>query len=225
MTLTELEKLEALHAAHGIMALPQVFDAFPEMAKALREAWAHNEKLIETLKETDVRAAEWLGILEKMERERDEAIEARAQAGYSAAQFMRKFNEAEKERDEARNYAENRNDEANKLQRFLNMAAQERNEARAEVERLNGKLLEEARWVYDTGQRAKDALAEVERLRIENHHLVRAVDWAKDEMSKLREVVRQVHALTTEETAWETFPGMTAKYMREIHNITKGMVE
>jgi len=43
------------------------------LVKALREALAHNEKLIEELKETDVRAAEWLGILEKMERERDES--------------------------------------------------------------------------------------------------------------------------------------------------------
>jgi len=88
VTLTELERLEAVHSKPQQMlnegdmkayyyaakelesALPK---AFPEMAKALREAWAHNEKLIETLKETDVRAAEWLGILEKMERERDKA--------------------------------------------------------------------------------------------------------------------------------------------------------
>ena len=41
------------------------------------------------------------------------------------------------------------------------------------------------------------------------------------EVERLREVARKVHALTTEEAAWETFPGMTAKYMREIHKITK----
>jgi hypothetical protein len=61
-------------AQEDAKAIAALHNAFPAMAKALREARAHNEKLIERLKETDVRAGEWLGILEKMERERDEAL-------------------------------------------------------------------------------------------------------------------------------------------------------
>jgi hypothetical protein len=76
-------------------------------------------------------------------------------------------------------------------------------EARAEVERLKGKLMEEARWVYDTGQRAKDAQAEVERLSA---------------------VVQQVHALAaTEEQDYRCV--RVVENLREIHKITKGMVE
>ena len=54
-----------------VMAL---HNAFPDMAKALREAWA----------------------------ERNEAIEARAAAGYSAVEFLKLSRQLEKERDEAR---------------------------------------------------------------------------------------------------------------------------
>lgn len=77
-----------------------------ELVKALREARAHNEKLIETLKETDVRAAEWLGILEKMERERDEARE-RCETEKVLREVAEKFHDvAVKERDQARSEAE-----------------------------------------------------------------------------------------------------------------------
>jgi len=74
MTPEQLDEIEKLArdpksaAFHDLMARQTI-----PLVKALREALAHNEKLIEELKETDVRAAEWLGILEKMERERDEA--------------------------------------------------------------------------------------------------------------------------------------------------------
>lgn len=86
------------------------------------------------------------------------------------------------------------------LHRSRVVAEDERDLARAEAEVL-------ARDRYAEQQRASKA--EKER------------DEARAEVERLRGVVRQVHALTTEETAWETFPGMTAKYMREIHKITK----
>lgn len=75
MTLEQLNAIEKLAvdfksaAFHDLMARQTI-----PLVKAVREARAHNEKLIEELKETDVRAAEWLGILEKMARERDEAL-------------------------------------------------------------------------------------------------------------------------------------------------------
>lgn len=47
----------------------------------------------------------------------------------------------------------------------------------------------------------------------------------KAEVERLREVVRQVHAMTGRGIDWAAFPGVAATALREIHKITKGMVE
>jgi hypothetical protein len=111
------------------------------LVKALREARAHNEKLIEELKETDVRAAEWLGILEKMERERDEAI--RLGDERLATLWDEKKVEIKKltaERDDARERCETEKVLREVAEKFHDVAVKERDQARADVQRLKRAL-------------------------------------------------------------------------------------
>lgn len=63
--------------------------------------------------------------------------------------------------------------------------------------------------------------AEVTRLMITNNDCNRAIDWAKNEMNKLRDVVRQVHAMTGRGVDWAAFPGVAATALVEIHKLTK----
>ena len=78
MTLTDLEKLEALHAAGEL-------DPFPVTAKALREAWKAWKALDEREGDMHARiragydttvADSWRDHCARIEKERDEALEA-----------------------------------------------------------------------------------------------------------------------------------------------------
>lgn len=74
-----------------------------------------------------------------------------------------------------------------------------------------------------------DALAGLaEDMRDHGRYVERIHDTVKaqrDELDRLHILVHRIHALTTEETAWETFPGMSAKYLREIHQLTTELIE
>ena len=196
--------LPSLGAAKGLSEVDAAFikamreHALP-LVKALREAW---EALDQVSSDDRMSEAQITAAITEALKERDEAraLLAALKAEHQPTDEMRSelLNEIEA-------HAETKA-EVERLRGIVEVndrrLAAVWDEARTEVERLKGKLMEEARWVYDTGQRAKDALAEVERL---------------------REAMRQVHALVGTVRATAVLDDI--EKLREIHKITKGMVE
>ena len=145
-------------AQEDAKAIAALHNAFPAMAKALREAWVEGETLARDRHIEQMRA-------DRAERLMAETVERLMRA--------EELNDClHKERDEARA-------EIERLQEMLRQAVAERDTDRSDLAtarkangRLSAKRFEDAQWLYDTGQlmrniiRERDeARAEVEQLR------------------------------------------------------------